>query len=248
MISAGALAGVLALAACASQNGVMPSSQGPMAPTVEQNAAPENVAPVTAMSDTPSATSSADASSTLPVATTTCSTTPPQYWWIFSGSCDTFVLKPAGGTFSLGSYDGITVKGSIGKNTVKTSAKVALADATNKNGDIAKYKGASFPAYRARGTTVIYAAANNETKQTIKPIEVQGKTVLQYVITDSKGFPGKTCGAALLGEKNGKFQWTAFPGTYKVKVKTVTISVYSAPTGFELPPAGTPLYFAVNCY
>lgn len=251
MISACAFASVLALAACASQNGALPSSQGPIAPTAEQNAAPENAAPVTTTPDASSATKSADSadvSSVSPEATTGCATSPPQYWWIFNGACDTFVLKPAGGTFSLGSYDGITVKGSIGKNTVKTSAKVALADATNKNGDIAKYKGQSFPAYRARGTTVIYAAANNETKQTIKPIEQQGKTVLQYVITDSKGFPGKTCGAALLGEKNGKFQWTAFPGTYKVKVKTVTISVYSAPTGFELPPAGTPLYFAVNCY
>lgn len=245
-------AGMLALAACASQNGgVVPSSQGPVAPAAEQNAAPESAAPVTSASDASNATGTvdtADASSVSPDATTTCAKTPPQYWWIFSGACDTFTLKPSGGTFTLGSFDSITIKGSIGKNTVKTSAKVALADATDKNGDIAKYKGASFPAYKARGTTVVYAAANNQTKQTIKPIEVQGHTVLQYVITDSKGFPGNTCGAALLGEKNGKFQWTAFPGTYKVKVKTVTISVYSAPTGFELPPAGTPLYFAVNCY
>lgn len=244
-------ASVLALTACASQNGVMPSSQGPVAPAAEQNAAPDSAAPVTSASDaskTSDTEDTADASSVSPDATTTCAKTPPQYWWIFSGACDTFILKPAGGTFSLGSYDGITVKGSIGKNTVKGQAKVALADATDKNGDIAKYKNQSFPAYKARGTTVVYAAANNETKQAIKPIEQQGKTVLQYVITDSKGFPGKTCGAALLGEKNGKFQWTAFPGTYKVKVKTVTISVYSAPTGFSLPPQGTPDYFAVNCY
>ena len=251
MISACAFAaGVLALAACASQNGVVPSSQGPVAPTTEQNAAPESAAPVTASdaSNATDAADTADASSASPDATTTCAKSPPQYWWIFSGACDTFTLKPSGGSFTLGSYDSITIKGSIGKNTVKTSAKISLADATDTNGDIAKYKGGSFPAYKARGTTVVYAAANNQTKQTIKPIEVQGHTVLQYIITDSKGFPGKTCGAALLGEKAGKFQWTAFPGTYKVKVKTVTISVYSAPTGFELPPAGTPLYFAVNCY
>lgn len=245
-------AGVLALAACASQNGVVPSSQSPTAPMAAQNAAPENQAAVTssAASDASNSAATADAAVTTDVspALTTCAKSPPQYWWIFKGACDEFILKPSGGSFSLGSYQNITVKGSIGKNNVKNSAKVALSDAINKNGDIATYKGSKFPAYNARGTTVVYAAANNESKQTIKPIEQQGHTVLQYVITDSKGLPGKTCGAALLGSKNGKFQWTAFPGTYKVQGKTVTISVYSAPNGFELPPAGTPLYFAVNCY
>lgn len=246
-------AGVLALAACASQNGVVPSSQIPAAPIAAQNAAAESQAPTSSASDATdasNATATADApvSSDVSPALTTCAKSPPQYWWIFKGACDVFTLKPSGGSFSLGTYKNITVKGSIGKNTVKGSAKVALSDAVNKNGDITTYKGSKFPAYKARGTTVVYAAANNESKQTIKPIEQQGHTVLQYVITESNGLPGKTCGAALLGEQKGKFQWTAFPGTYKVKGKTVTISVYTAPNGFELPPAGTPLYFAVNCY
>ena len=246
-------ASVLALAACASQNGVVPSAQGPVAPMAAQNETPDSAAPVTSASDASKATDTADAAGTADASSvspnvTTCAKSPPQYWWIFKGACDEFILKPAGGSFTLGSYNSISIKGSIGKNNVKTSAKVALADATNKNGDIATYKGQKFPAYKARGTTVVYAAANNESKQTIKPIIQQGKPVLQYIITDSKGFPGNTCQAALLGEKNGKFQWNQFPGTYKVKQKTVTITVYSAPNGFALPPAGTPLYFAINCY
>jgi hypothetical protein len=242
-------AGVLALAACANQNGVVPSSQSPVAPMTTQNDAPQSEAPVSSASGA-SATDTADASDASSVSPdlTTCAKSPPQYWWIFSGACDTFTLKPTGGTFTLGSYQNISIKGSIGKNNVKGSAKVTLADAVNKNGDIATYKGQKFPAYKARGTTVVYAAANNQSTQTIKPIVQQGHTILKYVITDSKGFPGKTCGAALLGEKNGKFQWTAFPGSYNVKGNTVTISVYTAPQGFELPPKGTPLYFAINCY
>ena len=72
--------------------------------------------------------------------------------------------------------------------------------------------------------------------------------MLQYVITDSKGFPGKTCGAAVLHSPTGKaLKWTPLPATVDVKGKTVTItSVHRAP-GFELPPK-TPLYFAVNCF
>lgn len=251
MISACAFtAGVLALAACASQNGAMPSAQSPVAPTTTQNSAPQSEAPVTSPDTSSASDTTADATDASGVTPdlTTCATSPPQYWWIFKGACDIFTLKPTGGSFSLGAYNGISIKGSIGKNTVKTSAKIALADATDKNGDIKTYKGKSFPAYKARGTTVVYAAANNESNQNIKPIVQQGHTVLQYIITDSKGLPGKTCEAALLGEKNGKFQWTAFPGSYKVKGNTVTISVYSAPQGFALPPAGTPLYFAINCY
>jgi hypothetical protein len=246
---------MLALSACANQNGVVPPSQGPAAPMTTQNDASQSEAPVTSSSDASNAPDKAGTAATADAAAasnvspdTTCATSPPQYWWIFSGSCNVFVLKPTGGSFTLGSYNSISIKGSIGKNDVKGSAKVALADATDKNGDIKTYKGKSFPAYHARGTTVVYAAANNESKAAIKPIVQQGHTVLKYIITDSKGFPGKTCEAALLGEKNNKFQWTAFPGSYKVINKTVTISVYSAPAGFELPPAGTPLYFAINCF
>jgi hypothetical protein len=224
MIRAGAFAigAAIALAACGG-HGVVPSSQSGMLPMSNDDASP--------------------------LASSGCATTPPQYDWIFKGACDEFTLKPAGGSFTLATYEDITLKGSIGKNTVKGSAKVALADAIDKNGDITKDSGKTFPAYKAKGTTVIYAAANNQTTQTIKPITVKGKTVLQYVITDSKGLPGNTCGAALLGEaKNGKLVWTSFPGTGNVKGNSVTISVYEAPSGFELPPKGTPLYFAVNCY
>ncbi|MBV9719659.1 MAG: hypothetical protein JOZ77_10085 [Candidatus Eremiobacteraeota bacterium] len=180
---------------------------------------------------------------------TTCAKSPPQYWWIFAGSCDAFKLSPTGGSFSLAKYDDLTVTGSIGKNTVKGSATIDLADAVDKNGDIGKYKGQAFPPYKANGTTIVYATANNQTTQTIKPITVKGKPVLQYVITNTKGFPGKTCAAAVLGQgRTGKLEWTAFPGQAQVKGDKVTITVYEAPSGFELPPKGTPIYFAINCF
>jgi hypothetical protein len=178
---------------------------------------------------------------------TTCATSPPQYDWILEGSCDPFTLKDTGGSFNLAEYKNITLTGSIGKNTVKGSVKVALADAIDKS-DITKYGGKTFPAYKAEGTTVVYAVANNESTQTIKPVTVKGKTVLQYTVTDSKGLPGNTCGAALLGQTKQGLKWTSFPGTGSVKGKSVTISVYEAPSGFELPPSGTALYFAFNCY
>jgi hypothetical protein len=217
----------LALAACSS-HGMVPSSSGAFAP------APGN-------------TVSNEATLDAKKHATTCATSPPQYQWIFKGSCDPFTLKDTGGSFSLAKYENITLTGSIGKNTVKGSATIALADAIDK-GDITKYTGKAFPAYKAAGTTVVYAVANNESTQTIKAIAVKNKTVLQYTVTDAKGLPGNTCGAALLGETKQGLKWTSFPGTGTVKNDSVTISVYEAPSGFELPPKGTALYFAFNCY
>jgi len=184
-----------------------------------------------------------------PLALKTCATSPPQYEWIFKGACDEFTLKSTGGSFSLQEYQDVTVTGSIGKNTASGSVDVVIADALDKNGDVESYGGKSFPPYDGSGTTIVYAIVANQSTQTIKPISVKGKAVLEYQITDAKGLPGNTCGAALLAaQKGGGVKWTAFPGSAPIKGKSVTIAVYEAPAGFELPPKGTPLYFAVNCY
>jgi hypothetical protein len=180
---------------------------------------------------------------------TTCATMPPQYQWIFKGACEKIALKPSGATFSLQEWDGVTVKGSIGANNLKVTTSVYLADATDTGGDIGTYKGKAFDKYKAEGTTFIYAVAVNQGTTAIKPVVQKGKWILQYIITDSKGLPGTSCGAAVLtsGEK-GSLDWATLPGgPFKAKGKTVTITQYSVPRGFELPPK-TPLYFAVNCF
>jgi len=180
---------------------------------------------------------------------TGCATSPPQYYWIFKGACDAkIMLKATGGTFSLADYDDITVKGSIGKNNAKGTVTIALADATDTNGDIVKYKGAAFLKYKAKGTTFIYAVAVNQSTQTIKPIAEKDKPILQYVITDSKGLPGKSCGAAVLTEgSRGSEVWSTIPASFKVSGHTLTISQYNVPNGFEFGPK-SPLYFAINCF
>ncbi len=64
--------------------------------------------------DDAQATASPDAADSMSPDLTTCATSPPQYNWIFKGACGSFTLKPTGGSFSLGSYNNITVKGSLG--------------------------------------------------------------------------------------------------------------------------------------
>jgi hypothetical protein len=178
---------------------------------------------------------------------TTCATSPPQYYWIFKGACVKISLKSGGATFTLASYKNISIKGSIGPNDVKGTAIIYTADATG-NGDIMADKGKAFPKYKAHGTTIIYASAINQSGAIIKPKIVKGKPVLQYIITDSKGIPGKTCGAAVLSNgAHGSFIWKGLTVQAQVKGKTVTISQYEVPAGFELKPK-TPLYLAVNCY
>lgn len=88
----------------------------------------------------------------------------------------------------------------------------------------------------------------NESDQIIRPITGGGNPVFQSVITDAKGLPGKTCGVGLLTKNTkGHFVWSSLPGTSHAHGKTVTITNYNAPHGFEIPPK-TPLHFGVNCY
>lgn len=230
IVRAGLLATVaaLALAACAGQNAAVPATSNAVTPGVSI----DTMQPMGVIGDV-----------------TTCATSPPQYLWIFKGACDAKItVKPTGGSFKLDTYDDITVTGSIGENNVKGSAIVALADATDTNGDILKYKGSAFPPYRGRGKTFVYASAINQSSQTIKPIAKKGKPILKYVITDSKGLPGKSCGAAILTQgSKGSTLWESIPATLVVKGNTVTITQYNVPKGFEFPPK-SPLYFAVNCF
>src|SRR5579883_3631038 len=100
MIRAGAIATAIALAACAGR-GAIPTAPGALAPS-----------------------SIGDMS---PLALKTCAKSPPQWEWMFKGACDAFTLKPTGGTFALGAYDDISVKGSIGYNSLKGSATIDLA-------------------------------------------------------------------------------------------------------------------------
>ncbi|HLY01607.1 MAG TPA: hypothetical protein VKR56_03835 [Candidatus Cybelea sp.] len=251
---------VLALAACSGMGTTPSMSSGSMgqpaagAPVqqVEPGGVPmhQDDAADATPDDAPVSIATGKAPAPLtPAGVTTCATTPPQYQWIFKGACEKIMLKSSGGTFSLQTWDDITVKGSIGANNLKTTTSVYLADATGTGGDIETYKGKSFDKYKGEGTTFIYAVAVNQGSTAIKPVIQKNKPILQYVITDSKGLPGTSCGAAVLttGEK-GSLQWATLPGgPFKAKGKTVTITQYAVPRGFELPPK-SPLYFAVNCF
>lgn len=211
----------IALAACTNQRGVVPSSPSATAPTTARSPAP---------------------------ALKTCATSPPQYEWIFKGACQKFDLTSDGGRFSLGEYQNIAVKGFVGKTTALGSVKIALASAIDSSGDVETYKGKSFRRYKGRGITYFYAAAVNQSAQTIKPVVIRGKPVFQFTVTDANGFGDATiCGDAVLHFNNGKPSWDPMPGTSKVNAQTVTLTQYGVPNGFELPPK-TPIYFAVNCY
>ena len=132
--------------------------------------------------------------------------------WIFKGACQQFTLKNTGGKFALGAYDNVTVTGSIGYNNAKGSVSIYLSDAIDKNGDVLKWKGKTFPPYKGNGTTVVYAVADNQTTQTIKGIQHKNVPILKYVITDAKGLPGKSCSVALLAQtRGGKLAWSVLP-------------------------------------
>lgn len=210
----------MTLAACANHNGVVPSSQSAMGPE-----------------------------SISPPGLKTCAKSPPQYEWVFEGACQKFDVNSTGGNYNLGEYQGITVKGSLGKTTAKGTVKIALADALDKDGDIETYHGKTFPPFKGRGKTYFYATATNQSTQVIKPVVVRSMPVFQHTVTDANGFgdDNKCDDAILTFNTKGKASWDPLPTSGKVRGKTVTISQYAVPSGFELPPK-TPIYFAVFCY
>jgi hypothetical protein len=217
----------IALAACAG-HGIVPSSQSVLTPQTMQNPLVQD-------------------EGLSPLALITCAKSPPQYLWILKGACTHLTLTSDGAKFALQSYRFITITGTIGANNIKTSAIVYIADANDKN-DILLYKGKKFPPYTSKGKVVVYAVAINESKDTIIPKAQRNKPVLQYVITDTSGLHGKQCGVGVYAkQKNGTFKWTPLPITAPVKGKTVTLTQYSVPPGFQFP-SKTPVYFAANCY
>ncbi len=223
-------ASALALAACAG-HGLVPTSQAPLGPSNGLDTLSQD--------------------NLLSPDVTSCATKPPQGQWVMKGACSKITLKPTGSPFALSKYKDLTVSGSIGANNLKSPATVYVADAIDK-GDIEDWKTTPFPKYKATGTTIAYAAAINQSTNAIIPKVEKNKPVLEYVITDSKGLPGKECSAAVLTFKNGKPLWKPLPVQGPVKDKTVKLAQYTVPRGFELPPKTksglTPLYFAVNCF
>jgi hypothetical protein len=218
-------ASALALAACAGR-GIVPTSQAPLAPSNGLNTLSQG--------------------DLLSPDLTTCATKPPQSQWVMKGACTKITLKPSGSNFALGQYMNLTVTGSIGANTLKSPVPVYIVDATDK-GDIENWKNVPFPKYKAAGTTIAYAAAINQSSTKVIPKVERNKPVLEYIITDSKGLPGKQCSAAVLTFQKGKPVWKPLPVNGPVKGKTVKLAQYTVPRGFELPPKA-PLYFAVNCF
>ena len=217
-------ASALALAACAGR-GIVPASQAPLGPSNGLDTVSQD--------------------NLLSPDLTTCATKPPQAQWIMKGACTKISLKPTGSNFSLQQYMDLTVTGSIGANTLKKPVTVYIVDATDK-GDIEDWNKAAFPKYAGKGTIVAYAAAINQSSTKVVP-KTGKKPVLEYIITDSKGLPGKECSAAVLTFNKGKPLWKPLPVTGPVKGKTVKLAQYTVPRGFNLPPK-TPLYFAVNCF
>ncbi|MGA2760838.1 MAG: hypothetical protein ABSF08_11020, partial [Candidatus Cybelea sp.] len=170
MLRACAAAAVtLALAACSgmgmpgsSSGSMVPQSAGapvqqaePGAPMHQAGADNDSDSDTATPDNAPVSTAAGKAAALLSPAAgvTTCATSPPQYQWIFKGACEKFTLKSTGASFSLQTWDDITVKGSIGANNLKAAATVYLADATGVGGDIETYKGKAFDKYKAEGTT-----------------------------------------------------------------------------------------------
>ncbi len=132
----------------------------------------------------------------------------------------------------------------------RVQAKVALADATDKNGDIEKYNGKTFPPTRQRHDGRLRVRDQSKHANHQADTVVNSKTVLQYVITDAKGLPGKNCGAALLHEQ--RRQVAAGPIRCRADIPSRATRSRSAFTkrlrasSFRRRPV--PLYFAVNCF
>lgn len=191
----------------------------------------------------------ADGRSPRSAQVTTCPTSPPQYYWIFQGSCALSSIGSSGGGFSLAEYEDITVSGSLGKNNLTSAQEVAFTDA-RANGDISKWDDMTFPKYYGRyggATPVIYVAVNNQGSQIIKLVN-DGDFALALNITDSNGFPGNTCtiGVLTVNTNNTGYEWlTAGANSSPYSSDELTV-VFPELHGLWLVKT-YPLYFGVAC-
>ncbi|MBV8489905.1 MAG: hypothetical protein JO199_05180 [Candidatus Eremiobacteraeota bacterium] len=167
--------------------------------------------------------------------------------WYFMGSCLPGVVKPAGGTYKLPAYQGITVQIQLGSNTAPSAGtKFLFADATGKNDITGTYGGHKFPPYSEKtcashnacpGASAVYLEAINGQKSST-PITFHSTTTLTV---DEKTFPGKSCSPGLLGQTG----WSYFPEvTGNPKAGKLVLKIQANPL-FKLPKG--PAYISIVC-
>lgn len=178
----------------------------------------------------------------------TCASNPPQNEWIFKGNCQPVSLSPSGGSFDLGTYNGISVKGQFGQNDLNGAANIYVVDAVGHgSGDIKPWNGKDFPNFQHTGsqspeTGVIYVEFMNSSNKKIKFLPQSGEAVWQFTVTDPYGFPGNQCTTAALDQVSSSYTWNyteaqvSSPSNHKV-----TIHQYGFPTGLTWQPKFTNL-------
>jgi hypothetical protein len=213
----------LLLAACAS-HGVVPSTSS-FGPSV---VSPEAVSP-DAKKPTPSPCAKA------------------QVPWDFGGACGTVALKAAGGSASMGAYNGFKIKATFAKSNPapKAGELLVVRDATNTKGDVTgKVKGAAFPPFNKAGqpsttvTPLLYMKAHNQGgafQFTATPV---------VTVTSVKAFPGKDCILTKMNPSNNT--WQAAPVVFG-KITGNTVVFPAQTTQIPIPANGT-IYLAMACF
>jgi len=160
-------------------------------------------------------------------------------------------MNGSGGSFSLDTYEGVTVSGSFGKTNLPSGQTFYAVDAFGHGtGDIEPWNGTPFPQFSTSGDSpVIYLELQNSSSYNVQFVAQKGKPVWSFTLKDSGGFPGTNCSFALyLQSRSGGYIWQTpiGPPSGEPSGNTVTINWYEWPGGFELP-LGTPTYVQFYC-
>jgi hypothetical protein len=165
--------------------------------------------------------------------------------WVFEGSCNVFVLKPAGGTEALAKYgtNEETIKVGFGKNNETSPTEIIFADGAKPGTDITgTFEGAKFPPYSGSlGKAFLYTEIVNSTKD-----KISFSSTPAFVAT-AKTFPGKTCTVIELTSK-GVWESAGLKSTVKKDGSLEALTIGSVPiSGFFYIVGGGADYLGIAC-
>ena len=134
----------------------------------------------------------------------------------FRGPCTAFTLAQSGGTALVPADGGYTFAYVFPKNSAPGSITLSFGTATR--GQIGRDpQGNVFPAFTGPGTAFLYVVGS--APRTVKTFAVDGST--QLTLTNTKGFPGKTCVVSAL---HGT-AWHPAPARPKISGTTLTLTL-----------------------
>jgi hypothetical protein len=176
--------------------------------------------------------------------------------WYFRGPCIVATIKPAGSTFALRTYKGLTVSFGTGSNVQIGANQFIIGLGTGKSDIKGTSDGILFPFYvgdrcenpygtpeTCHGRPLLYIEEVNDGDATVTLKDTPSITIINTV-----AYPGKTCYLDSLSDPFGvgNYFWVKTPIKAVVHGTRLSMPLAKLTNAFQLPVLSI-IYWAVTC-